>query len=302
MTEEKLISLVEIYQTNRDDSAKKRAVAALSEFLYTNLHRFRLDFLTEDTRSDFIVNLYPRFEKLIEQFDPARASFGTYIRWIVRLSYRSFVKNRYVWEARQRIYEAEETTRLMSLQSDQNESGEESSWTTRTCDSEQTYCTPDNRNQDTSLSDKKKEIRARKIFLLACKAGMFLDENAAQRVSELTGYSIAYIRSRLDYIQKAHSKKMDSIRSDQERKNSFYIRTQRCLYEMKYLDKDSSRYLALEKEYRYCVKRRNDLLRRSSRQIRTPSNRFLAGALGMSRGTIDATLASVLNDGYLDMQ
>ena len=83
-----------------------------------------------------------------------------------------------------------------------------------------------------------------------------------------------------------------------EQQNATYVRAQKSLFEMKYLDRDSSRYLALEKEYRYCVKRLESLRAQSLRQIRSPSNRFLAATLGMSRGTVDATLAAALQGEY----
>ena len=67
---------------------------------------------------------------------------------------------------------------------------------------------------------------------------------------------------------------------------------------MKSFEKDSIRYENLEKEYKYCIKRWNDIRNSPERKIYTPSNRFLAVTLGISRGTIDATLASVKENEY----
>lgn len=298
MTEKSVAALVDTYKKTPGIELKEKTIAALGEFLYTNLNRFHLDYLTEDYRSDFIVTLYPRLGAIIEHFDSTKAAFGTYIRMVIRLSYRTFIKNRYGYEARQKVYETEETTRLLSIDTDQSNTDE---WNSLVCENKTTYSKQIKLKETEKLSKKKKEIQGRIVFLLACKAAHYLDDSAIAQVALLSGYSQIYIREKLAEIHLECTKKRDIIQCSVEKQNSYYIRSQKCLYEMKYMDSDSSRHISLEKEYRYCTKRRDELRKKASKHIRTPSNRFLSVVLGISRGTIDATLASAMNHEYCDI-
>ena len=295
MTEKDLCKAIENYKNSAAEDMREKAIQTLGIYLYTGLQRYRLDYLDEDIRSDFIVWMYPRFGKIIDQFDNAKASFNTYISWVVRLSYRTFCRSRYGSEARQKVLEAEETTRLMSIEAENSNTG---LWNSCTSETTENYGKMKTLSAKPPLSKKKKELHARRIFLLACKAGNFLDESAAAKIADYTGYDEEYVRSKLEYIRSKCSAKREQMQAIREKQNSCYIRAQKCLLEMKFLEKGSSRYESLDKEYRYCIKRLESLRARASRQIRAPSNRFLASALGISRGTIDSTLASAKQHEY----
>lgn len=289
MTENELRTLVEKYKQNPDPLSKNTAIAGLGEFLYLNLKLFRLSYLTEDTRSDFIVTLYPRFAQIIDKFDSSKASFSTYIRTVVRLSYRTFIKTRYGYEAQQKVYETEETTRLMSMDNEWINTTEPG---IQVNEDKTAYLIKKALQNPEKMSKKKKEIHGRKIFLLACKSGYSYSDASIKQLSAVSGYSYQFIRTKLDYIHSKTETKREKIRCTSEKLNSFYIRSQKCLYEMKYLDSDSARYYALEKEYRYCIRRWNDIRSACAHQRKDLSNRFLSSALGISRATIDNTLAT----------
>ncbi len=287
MTENTVRTLLEEYRNNK--TSRESVISALAEYLYTRLGRFRLEYLDEDMRGDFIVSIYPRLGKIIEQFDPNRASFSTYLRSVIRLSYRTFTRDRYGSEARQKVFNREEGTRLLSLEAERSHGGKDAACAR---EDEPAYLIRHAFGKTGGLSAKQQEVRARRIFLLACKAGSILDDRMIRRIARNTGFSEQFLCEKLEEIRASCCNKKDKLQACIEKRNGYYIRTQRCLYEMKYLEKESSRYAALEKEYRYCLKRWTDMRRETGRKISSPSNRFLALALGISRGTIDATLAS----------
>ena len=323
MIDEKLLEAIKDYRLNPDEARLERAVRELGSFLYGGLKRFKIDVQSDDSRSDFIAWIYPRLPGIIRHFDEGRASFNTYITWVIRLSWRTFWRNQYSRDACQRVLETEAFTTLLSVEADRANANE---WNSCTADTGKAYSRqptatrrptgagetpqaipgpkplPKRRHKTASArsgqSAKKREIEARKVFLLACKAGNFLDEAAIGKITRLTGYDEAYIRATVTIIQDRCKTKRERMQAIREQQNATYIRAQKSLFEMKYLDRDSSRYLALEKEYRYCVKRLERLRAQSLRQIRSPSNRFLAVTLGMSRGTVDATLAAALEGEY----
>lgn len=278
-----LVSFVDAWRKTPRAETRERAVSALAEFLYTGMPRFRLEHLTEDIRSDFIVWLYPRFTHIIEQFAPERAQFGTYIRSVVRLSYRTFLRNQYASEACQRVYEIEAQSGALEAESGSNSDEQEPAY---------------GRQRIRVRSPKREEIMRRTVLLLACKAGNELGDDDIERAARLSGCTEDYLRSRIDLVRHECREKQDALRCSTEKRNMFYVRSLRCRYEMRYLDPVSARYRDLEKEYRYCARRLTEIRRRSQRCIRTPSNRLLAKILGISRGTIDSTLASALHSGY----
>ena len=294
MKEESLIALITESRVHDDRTSQDKAVSALCEFIYTNFHQFKIDCANEDIRSDYIVWMYPRFSGIIKHYNPDKASFRTYLNWVIRLSFRTFLRSWYSAEAKQRVYEAEETTRLMSVEAEMENSG---NWHENASENEAPYQNPKIRGRKT-LSTKKKEIQARKIFLLACKAGINLDDSLVWRIARKTGYSESYLRSKLDSIHLATATKRERTQMAIEKQNRYYIRAQKCLYEMKSFERSSIQYENLEKEYTYCIKRWNDIRNSPERKIYTPSNRFLAVTLGISRGTIDATLASLKENEY----
>jgi predicted nucleic-acid-binding Zn-ribbon protein len=296
MTIRNVTELIRQYKASQDQKVKELAITALAEYLYVHLRYFKLDYLTEDKRSDFIVFLYPRFPGIIERFDEGKSALITYLRWIVHLSYRTFTRERYIFEARQQVFATEEGTRLLSIETEQSNS---QSWN-EIAGEDQKYYTARYFCESRNMTQKQKEIFARTIFLLACKSGVLLEDPLIEQISNLTGYTSNYIRTNLEFIQDKNRTRNEKLAKLKEVQNNYYIRCQRCLYELKYIDKQKSRYLELETEYRFCIKRLSELKTKAEKINRGPSNRFLAKLLGMSRVTIDGTLASVRNRSYLE--
>ncbi len=315
MIDEKLLTAINDYHRDPKSERLELAVRELGAFLYVGLKRFRIDYLTEDSRSDFIAWLYPRLSGIVRNYNESRSSFNTYITWVIRLSWRTFWRNQYSKDACQRVLETEAFTTLLSVEADQSNAQD---WNSCTVDTGEDYgdSSGNEKPPDTAMkavktvkgekgvsskrSAKKQEMEARKVFLLACKAGNFLDESAIEKIAKHTGYDEEYIRSTIAIIQNRCKKKRDRMQYAREQQNTCYIRAQKCLFEMKYLDRGTTRYDSLEKEYRYCVNRLERLKAQSGRQIRSPSNRFIAATLGMSRGTVDAALAAALQGEYSD--
>lgn len=306
MTEETVLE--HVMRSGESQITLDRAVSSLAEYLYTRFYQFKLNCPDEDLRSDYLVWLYPRLAGIIHKFNPEKASLRTYLNWVIKLSYRTFMRNRYSQEARVRACESEETTRILSIEAEQ---ALEENWNCLVSENPDRYgqdqcyertaagqATPDGLSPGKKpLSEKKREIRARKLLLLACKAGNFIDDLQIEKVARLSGYDVDYLREKIERIRKTGEKNRERANRNIERQNSYYIRARKCLVEMKYVDRESPRREALEKEYTYCRKRWTDLRSGRRTRIKSPSNRFLAGTLGISRGTIDSTLAQAMKDG-----
>ncbi len=291
MNESSLAQAVAVCKRNPTADNKKRAIDALGVFLYENLQKYRLSIRDEDTRSDFIVWLYPRFGGIIDRFDPDRASFGTFLNWNVRLTFRSFCRSRYGTEARQRVYEAEEETRIRSEMAEQENQG---IW--------ELYAgEPKPRAAAAPLkggTHKRREIETRTLLLLACKAGYEMDDAMIDAISRHQNLDPRVLRERVELVRRQSLHCQDRLRVSREREYRYYLRASRCLFEMEQIDKATNRYQALERERAYCQRRIASIRDQIERQQKTPSNRFLAKTLGFCRGTVDATLAAAAQRGY----
>ena len=299
MTMEKLSDTVLSYKKEKSVLNKENAVNAMVEYLYLNLSRYRLALHDEDTRSDYITWLYPKISRIVEQFNPEKAGLRTYLNWVVHLTFKSFCRDLYGKEARQQVYLMEEQTRILSEMADRANSGQ---WQETLSDTGLSY--PDTlraRNNKNGTSSKKQELTSRKLLLLACKSGYALDDQLIAKIVHKTGMNEDDLRNQLNFVRQRWMLSLDHVRELREKRYGYYLRAQKSLLEMKNVTSDSTRYAYLEREYAYCIKRVEYLKNQGERLHTAPSNRFLASVLGMCRGTVDATLASVRNHEYFDV-
>lgn len=290
MTEEKLKKLVEEAQSFDDDASMRKAVSALGAFLYTQLHQFRIEFVDEDNRSDFILWIYPHFKRLITRFDAQKSSFRTYLHLMVKLSYKSFIKDKYSTLMRQRIIEVEETTRILSINAEKRNS---EAWCSYSRENDADYLKLKETDPKNEQNKKDDTVLSRRILLLACKSGYFLTDEAITRVAERTQVDENWLRDRLHEIHLHCKERYKKIHDETEKRNYYYIRAQKCQYEMQKIGQASDQYPKLHNEYKYCKRQWKNLKEKSSRHIIGPSNRFLSKTLGIKRGTVDATLAHI---------
>jgi hypothetical protein len=294
MTEEELLTRVTQYEKTKSPNDLQKAIASLGEFLYTKFYQFKVNCANEDIKSEYITWMYPRLGRIIQKYDSGKASFRTYLHWVIRLSFRTFLRSWYIVEARERAFESEARTQILTQQGDVFD---EDYGVFEVA--EKKHCPWEEKNPDKDRpSHKQREMNARSIFLLACKTCVPVTDANVARIVGATGYREDYVRDTLETIERAHVGKREQLQRVCEKQNGYYIRARQCLVEMESLEKGTPRYQRVEREYRFCRKRWNDLRTSPRRRVRQPSNRFLSRVLGISRGTIDSTLARMLKDGY----
>lgn len=299
MTIEHVSERIHEFKNDGSSEALNVAIHALGEYLYVHLVQYRLALHDEDTRSDYIAWLYPKLSRIIEQYTPGKAAFKTYLSWVVRLTFKTFCREYYGREARQQVFMVEEQTRILSEMADRANRNEwnDMHYDRRAANSNTYPLIPENEPN----TKKRKQIAARKIMLLACKSGNALDDQIIANIAKNTGMTEAYLNSKLDCVRQRWMLSVDRMRVLREKRFECYLRAQKSLMEMKQVDQNGSRYAYLEHEYRYCTRRIAELAQQSRKLQCAPSNRFLAGVLGMCRGTVDSTLASVKNHEYSDV-
>lgn len=295
MDDSTLQELVIRFKDEPGDVTAKAAVDALSVYLFKHMEKYRLRIRDEDMRSDFIAWMYPRLRGFIDRYAPEKASLVTYLSWNVKLSFRSFCRDKLSLETRERVYECEEQTRIMSDMAEREASG---IWELYASESEPATQEGSAMTPAKARSDKQREIEARTLLLLACKSGCHLDEATISMIAERCGMGLAWVRSKLDRVRQTNLLYMDNLRKAHELEYRYYLRTKRCRFELERVDERSTRHEALLKERDYCQRRLERIRHKISRQFKAPSNRYLARELGIKRGTVDSTLASAMRHGY----
>jgi len=289
MTADDLERHLQNTRENSCEQSKQQAADAAAVYVYERLSYFVSSNRDEDEGGDFFLWLYPRIKRLILSFNPSKASLSTYMTKYVQFYYRSFLRIRCAQAAHRNALEQEECVRVLS---ETDESHDASSALEFLRDPEETY------GGKPDLSTREGQIYARKILLLACKSSLFIDDQAIRKVAYLTGCDEAWLMEKCDALRRHCKEKEERFKVERERMNGYYIRARRCELELRSLDRSSGRFAQLEKERSYCLLQWKRLESEQSRHIRAPSNRCLAAILGISRGTIDSTLAYTNKHAY----
>ncbi|ULQ59763.1 hypothetical protein K7I13_15145 [Brucepastera parasyntrophica] len=293
MTKAALISLIREYRDRPCASLKEKTVQGMGEYLYMNLLKYPFRGMDEDVRSEFIVWLYPKLSLLLDRYDAGRSGFITYFDMLVHLSYRTFLRQQIIKQTKHQIFTMEEEAELKSIMEENNNND----WGMAAEEPEIPYLC---RNMDCREKRKKYKdtLDNRQIFLLTCKAGMYVSDTMIKKVAAYTGYEETYIQTTIDRIRTQWFDRYEKLLRDREKRNEYYFRVRNCHSQMQLVDRESQRFSQLEKEYHYCAKRLEILQKSLIHRRRCPSNRFLAGILGISRGTIDTALATALQHDY----
>lgn len=290
MSEDTMLASVQGYLLDKGIIELERAIKEVSLYLYLHMNKYRLKIRDEDTLSDFFVWLFPKIGGIVQRYNPERSLFTTYLSMTIRLTYRNFCRMRYTDQARQKVYQTEEEARILSITAEQYNSG---NWNDYLSELETHYSDEENsqnKKPKRKKSAKQKEIEARRLLLLACKNAHLLSDSQIEAIARMAGFSQEFLKSRIDLVRQTAALAQDRIRLNREKEYTYYLRSQKCLHEMKELE-EGPLFEQIEKEYQYCLKRIADLRITISHQPASPSNRLLAKKLGFCRTVVDSALA-----------
>jgi len=287
MTEHTLESALAAYRQTGTEADRNQAISAIAEFVYENDRLYRLPRVSDDLRGDFLLWMYPRFGRIVDRFDPERASIVTYLKSILCLALKSFARVELARQHNEGAFEFEAATEAAATG---DEYGTEVAESEAPRYPQPTGCGPRTRAR--------KDLRTRKVLLLLYKSLPFIDDTLVSRVARYTGISAQRIWGTIEALNHRCAEKTDRLAQLALLRNSYYVRAHRNLCQLREVEPGTARYEALERQYAYYTRRLASIRKAVSRVSPIPSNRALARLFGMSRTTVDATLASALRDGY----
>lgn len=279
---------------------QKKAVDTLFQYLYFHLRDFGLYHITEDTRSDFLVWLYPRLNNIIAGYKPNLSLFSTYLRMSVTYHWKIFGrKNR-----EQAIYSA-------LVQADQQQKVQDNYIEQHNLHTYETYAASEvpaytvSTEKEQAIQEKikwklkRKQIYSRYILELVCKSCFCIDEALLNTVAGHLSVPVREVERLIDNLKEQTYTKDTQYRELAEKRDFYYVRYKSAAIQLRSIDTTHTSVvekLKIQQNYNYNLWQR--YLKRMQVYSRSPSNRTLAKQLGFSRGTIDNDLADLKKAWY----
>ncbi len=259
-----------ILEPDPEESAAKHIFG----FVYTNPGRFNLHKLDEDTRSDFLLWLYPRFRKMLNRHDINKSGIISYIQSIVHWSYKSWLRTHAILTA------CDHAVTRYNEEAYEQERGEP----VFTAEPEPAYMPSGNALRAY------KNLPPKKLLILALKAGPFLSDRHITSLSRITGYSEEQLFTYFDALEAEIQKKQERLDTYIQSRNICYVRICRTMHELRQLSEGSCRYLAVQRCHQHNRKKWakfNSQLRKMPVKI---SNRKIAEILEIPRTQVESAL------------
>lgn len=269
-------NLPEAVRENR--ISKKEAVNIIWEELYLHPYRYGLLKMTEDQRSDFLLDLHDTFEKLFDKFIPGAISFGAYIAGCISNYKMSFLRNQLAEENEQKSAkillrtQTEENIEKYLIKLNQLDS--------TTSASKKTFSDITGQKTENKEQRKKRiaEITALVLLMKACKD---IDDETIESVVHFTGVDKALIYEKIQELkEKMTGKDVYSERLVRKRNNAFFFH-RKYMQEMLVSAASESKMNELKEKYDKQTKKwkshNNALAVRSN----TPSNEEVANVIGI---------------------
>lgn len=277
---------------NGDALQKKKAMEKLQTVIYFNLRDFKIYF-NEDTASDFLLYIYPNLENFIKQYNPERSVFFTFLCMKLQYYSMSFIRKK-AKSARLQEAVIEEKTRNMSLYLE--EKNNDGKYNFYVADCEVPYLAEKNLSDEIpnvlSFFKKKKQCKKireerKRIFFLACKASLFLDDEMILKIAEYIDIPADFLNMCIKNLNLASKGIISRIEKVKRSRNESYIKKMICERRLSSGEIGDYEKSILQRSKRFSSAKFFNALQKSKKQIKSPSNRTIASILHVSRGTVD---------------
>jgi len=242
-------------------------------YLLKNKTKIITRYWKNDEYEEFISWFYPRLNRAIDTYKETGSSFESYLTNIVRTAAREYkmrttinvVTEHSAWNAQiPEFYAREETPVYL----------------------------PD--RPDTEISQVIKQIKGRKnpkqLLALILKCYYYISDEFIDRIAVHTGLNKKILKEMIDKLRIMREKREDEIYRMKER---IYGQFYRCIvyeHRLSYITENTAMFLKLKQRLEK-ARNRLERMRKRALKIRTcPSNREIAGVIGITKGSVDATL------------
>ncbi|MDR1574788.1 MAG: hypothetical protein LBS37_02175 [Treponema sp.] len=278
---QKTLSLNKLYSQYTEGSLdRKKFEGLIFQAVLENIHHFNLYHWKREDRDDFVSWLYPRLSNAVDTYRDTGASFETFIGGVIR------------WSAKE--YRA----RMAD-----NKIAEYATWTIRAADlytgqiePEYSVCESPSAAEyslpaDPSAPDLTKTPR--QLLMLILKCYYYVSDDFVDRIAPMAGIEKECLKKMIDELRERRLKH-DKVLSDM--KERIHCQFFRCIvYEKRLAAMPENSAAAIRMKSRLQKARiRLAAMRKRLAGIRPDaSNRQIAEVVGVSKGTVDASLHAV---------
>jgi hypothetical protein len=242
-------------------------------FLVNNRTKISTRHWKNDDYEEFISWFYPRLNKAIDTYKETGSSFDAYITNIVRTASKE--------------YRMRETINVVT---------EQSAWNAQIPDYYAREETPvyTHEKPNSEITRIILQIKGRKnpkqLLALILKCYYYISDRFLEKIASHTGLDKKILKEMIEKLRVIREKREDAFYRMKER---IYGQFYRCIvyeHRLSYITENTTMYYKLKQRLNK-ARNRLEKMRKRALKVRTcPSNREIAGVIGVTKGSIDATL------------
>ena len=296
--QENILETIPVEFSQCDD--KKKVIDRLFQYIYFHLREFGMLYVTEDTRSDFLLWLYPRLHTIIASYKPELSIFSTYLRMSLSYSWKLFKRRHREQAIYTSIAQDEQRQKVKDILAPQNSP---ESYEIYAASPPPRYGISTEKERELHArikwTQKRKKIYSRYILELLCKACFCIDDQLINTAAVHLDLPVEEIYQLLEEVKIQNQKRNDRFNDWLAKRDFYYMRYQSATLQLRMIDPIHTsviKRLKIQQAYSYNVWQR--YVQRLKSYTRGPSNRALAKQLGISRATVDHDLAQLKKAWY----
>lgn len=289
------IKIEKLPQAVKDKTiSKQEAAKIIWEAIYTNPKQYGLIYFSEDQKSDFLIGIHKKFERLFDKYIPGSISFKSYIIGFISKYKKHFLRIQATNGIEMQCLSAflKTTTETESLkysvepeeEFDFSETEQNKTFNDIT---EQKGLTQEQRN---------KKIADLTTLVLLMKACKDIDDNSIKSVSSFTGIDKTLLYNKIQELKNSMERKSELYQLKIRRRNNSYFFHRKYLQEMVSPIYAESNKNILKERYEKQTKKWHEYNQTLAVQSNTPSNEEIAKVLGIKTRMVSFYINHVRKD------
>lgn len=240
----------------------------LFTFVKRNPHRYRLRFLNDDERDDFLGGLYPKIRRSVDSYRAKGASFDAYFYSIVHWAAVDFHCANAERAAVEKAYWSERAIETRDPEPEYFPGGE----------------IPDQGRREAGLRN------PRQVLALTLKCCMFVSDDFCDRIAPALNIDPRDLKEKVERLRRDISARAERRREMDTRAATFYYRCVVLEAKLRRTAEGDPLRNELERSLRHARRCLGSLRSKAAAISLEASNREIAASLGIPKGTVDAGL------------
>ena len=274
------IKIDDLPQAVKDKKITKQEAARLIwAELYVHPQKYGLMPMTEDQKSELLLNIHKSFETFLDKFVPGTVSFRTFISACIIKQKNNFLRGQAEKGAEKKSLAAylasktEEDSRVYAIKPEEFEKVPANN-------NDRQYSDITNQKVE-NIQQRYKKIAEITSLVLLMKACKDIDDDAIESVSNFTKIDKSLLYKTIQELKESMNHKDEVNQKLIERRNNAFFYHRKYMHEMILQQTETKRIKLLKERYEKQTKKWKNQNESLSVRSKTPSNEEIAKALGI---------------------